>query len=269
MRFKSKCAFTLAEVLITLAVIGIVAALTLPSVINNYQKQRYVSGLQEAFSMLNRLTTGIMASDGVTTFEETTFFQKAFQDVGSGTYDEETNGEMPAPVVNYDLDRTTDKYREFMTKELGKYLKFNIYKCVGAEDKNCHYTMPNKKSRQFPDKYSVLQLNNGMTLDFTLHKFDWSAKTQKMPNTTCGWTMVDVNGFAKPNIVGRDKFTFWLGCNGLWYPQDGEMYIRWDRGDEYYENLTSFTDYVDISCTTEWGTGCAQKIMNDGWKMNY
>ena len=36
---KSKCAFTLAEVLITLGIIGVVAALTLPSVITNYQKK--------------------------------------------------------------------------------------------------------------------------------------------------------------------------------------------------------------------------------------
>ncbi|MBE7707024.1 MAG: prepilin-type N-terminal cleavage/methylation domain-containing protein, partial [Cyanobacteria bacterium SIG30] len=32
-------AFTLAEVLITLAIIGVVAALTIPSVVTNYQNQ--------------------------------------------------------------------------------------------------------------------------------------------------------------------------------------------------------------------------------------
>lgn len=38
-----KFGFTLAEVLITLGVIGVVAALTLPSVVANYQKQKTVS----------------------------------------------------------------------------------------------------------------------------------------------------------------------------------------------------------------------------------
>ena len=37
--FKKKAAFTLAEVLITLGIIGVVAALTIPTLINNYQKK--------------------------------------------------------------------------------------------------------------------------------------------------------------------------------------------------------------------------------------
>ncbi len=36
---KQTSAFTLAEVLITLAIIGIVAALTIPTLISNYQKK--------------------------------------------------------------------------------------------------------------------------------------------------------------------------------------------------------------------------------------
>ena len=51
---RSKCAFTLAEVLITLGIIGVVAALTLPSVINNYKKQVTVAKLQKAYSVINQ-----------------------------------------------------------------------------------------------------------------------------------------------------------------------------------------------------------------------
>jgi prepilin-type N-terminal cleavage/methylation domain-containing protein len=49
-----KKAFTLAEVLITLGIIGIVAALTMPSLIANYQKQQTVTQLQKAYSVLNQ-----------------------------------------------------------------------------------------------------------------------------------------------------------------------------------------------------------------------
>ena len=49
-------AFTLAEVLITLGIIGVVAALTLPTLISNYKKQTYVTGLQKAYSVLNNMT---------------------------------------------------------------------------------------------------------------------------------------------------------------------------------------------------------------------
>ncbi len=45
-------AFTLAEVLITLGIIGIVAAMTMPSLITNYQKQRAVTQLKKSYTNL-------------------------------------------------------------------------------------------------------------------------------------------------------------------------------------------------------------------------
>ena len=45
-------AFTLAEVLITLGIIGVVAALTLPSLIENHKKQVIVSRLNKVYSTL-------------------------------------------------------------------------------------------------------------------------------------------------------------------------------------------------------------------------
>lgn len=47
-------AFTLAEVLITLGVIGVVAALTLPTVIQNYQKQVTINKLKKVYTKLNQ-----------------------------------------------------------------------------------------------------------------------------------------------------------------------------------------------------------------------
>ena len=52
---KRKIAFTLAEVLITLGIIGVVASLTLPSVIQNYKKQVTVNQLKKAYSTLGQV----------------------------------------------------------------------------------------------------------------------------------------------------------------------------------------------------------------------
>ena len=49
-----KVAFTLAEVLITLGIIGVVAALTLPSVVKNYQKKVTVERLKKTYSTLSQ-----------------------------------------------------------------------------------------------------------------------------------------------------------------------------------------------------------------------
>jgi len=47
-------AFTLAEVLITLGIIGVVASMTLPALINNTQNRQLQTGLQKAYSTLNQ-----------------------------------------------------------------------------------------------------------------------------------------------------------------------------------------------------------------------
>ncbi len=51
---KRKVAFTLAEVLITLGIIGIVAAMTLPSLLTNYREKQRVSQLKKTYSTLQQ-----------------------------------------------------------------------------------------------------------------------------------------------------------------------------------------------------------------------
>ena len=66
--------FTLAEVLITLMIIGIVAALTIPSVISNYQQQEFKTGLKKAVSVLNEAIQTNIAQDGETPYENNDLF---------------------------------------------------------------------------------------------------------------------------------------------------------------------------------------------------
>lgn len=51
---NKKFAFTLAEVLITLGVIGVVSAITMPTLIQNYQKNVTVNRLKETYSILSQ-----------------------------------------------------------------------------------------------------------------------------------------------------------------------------------------------------------------------
>ena len=61
--------FTLAEVLITLAIIGVVAAISIPSVISNTQQQEFKTGLRKAVSVLNSAITMNMALDGESPYD--------------------------------------------------------------------------------------------------------------------------------------------------------------------------------------------------------
>src|SRR5574344_1882726 len=53
-RGLKKAAFTLAEVLITLGIIGVVAALTIPTLVNNYQEKASVTKLKKLYSIVSQ-----------------------------------------------------------------------------------------------------------------------------------------------------------------------------------------------------------------------
>ncbi len=60
-----KKGFTLAEVLITLGIIGIVAALTIPTLIHNFQVKALKSQLLETFSLVNQAVGLMKANESI------------------------------------------------------------------------------------------------------------------------------------------------------------------------------------------------------------
>ena len=71
-----KKGFTLAEVLITLAIIGVVAALTIPSVIVRTQQQEFKTAAKKAHSVLSQAVQLTEVKDGYT-FQDRGFFVQA------------------------------------------------------------------------------------------------------------------------------------------------------------------------------------------------
>ena len=55
-----KSAFTFAEVMITITVIGVVAALTMPSIVKHYHEKEYVAQLQKSISQFEQAMQNIM-----------------------------------------------------------------------------------------------------------------------------------------------------------------------------------------------------------------
>ena len=83
-KVKNKLAFTLAEALITIGIIGIVAALTIPTLIANYQKEVTVQRLKQMYSIITQAAK-MYTNDTETEFgsfdtqlEPKDFFEKYF-----------------------------------------------------------------------------------------------------------------------------------------------------------------------------------------------
>src|SRR5574344_610606 len=70
-----RTAFTLAEVLIALGIIGIVARMTIPTLMNKVAKHEYVAALKKFYSTQMNGYAQLLADEGVQQLEDTSVFQ--------------------------------------------------------------------------------------------------------------------------------------------------------------------------------------------------
>ena len=88
---KQKAAFTLSEVLITLGIIGVVAAITLPSVINDAKGKKLKAQLEKSYSILGQALSSAQNELGYTINYNNTYGNTTFKDTyikqSANTYD--------------------------------------------------------------------------------------------------------------------------------------------------------------------------------------
>ena len=188
-----KGAFTLAEVLITLGIIGVVAALTLPSLIQKYQDQVLENQLKKMYSTLSQGIQKAMADDGVSKFSDTELFQ-------SCTYSERTSNACVQMVKKYfnvvAVKTTTRKCYEGLIQSKYEYIDGHI------TDNFLGYSRDKSKRRmrtwgQYDSDVLTYVLADGSEFMFiTYPGWDWARID------------IDTNGEKGPNTYGLD--IFWL-----------------------------------------------------------
>lgn len=78
---------------------------------------------------------------------------------------------------------------------------------------------------------------------------------------------IDINGYKRPNMLGRDIFKFYLGQDGTLYPAGGKDVCVYYGLDRAYWNTAE--DSWGCKDTTTYGVGCAGRISESNWVMNY
>ena len=69
----AKHGFTLAEVLVTLGIIGVVSALTIPTLVKNHQRQVYVTQLQKVVNELSQAADKAITDSNAVSLDETRY----------------------------------------------------------------------------------------------------------------------------------------------------------------------------------------------------
>lgn len=242
--------FTLAEVLIVIAVIGVIAAMTIPTLIRNSQKLEYIVTMKKCFSTFqNGIKTYISNMDcsdlpctGLFNGAESTNpdklieFAKIFRGLrDAGSEYSTLKSKSLSGAASYNLFNAN-----YLTLQM---VDGSIYNIVDSDPNNCDY-------------------NSADTTDSKLKSY-------------CASITVDINGPKNPNIVGRDVYTFILSRDGFLYPILGTEYAKtnpfpnmisghWPDDPNYCGNETD-----SVIPDTATGFGCAARIMEQGWEMKY
>ena len=247
---KRNAAFTLAEVLITLGIIGIVAALTLPTLISNHKKQVYVTQLKKAYAVLNQGFKKYMVDNDCIDDIQGCGFE------WTGGYD---NFVVPIKqgfeVIDYDERLSNSNF----TKDFAKYKvseSLNPVKYDSDYGRSAYYIFLLKDGSNFLATVSYI----GYLITY------------------------DINGKKGPNIYGRDIFEFALLENGSVVPWLSKAHLNWLYKLTASEVFKDLYDQVlesgcgkygenklpaDASGISGFGSTCADRIIYDGWRMNY
>lgn len=227
----SRLAFTLAEVLITLGIIGVVAALTMPSLITKYQKNVTAERLKKVYSVLSNAAKRSELDTG----EEAKYWQY--------------------PQNPYDLD-----FIPFFQKHYIPYLNI-ASECISA---NCfskeHYSFENNRGG-FLANY-IVKLSDGTLLSFL--------PSSGSNGRGYIWVYADINGKKGPNREGRDIFVLDIAPSYTEASQARTVKFyginQSDAGLKTHHDY-GCSKAVRESGTIYAGHFCGERIMRNGWKI--
>ena len=232
-----KCAFTLAEVLITLGIIGIIVAMTLPTIINKTQKKILATQLKTTYTIL------------LTALERATLDHEDYR-----------YWKFKAP----DIDVSTSSY-EFTKTYLKPYLKNtkmvredklsscnNItYRYLDGSIASCNSVLGfcGTCGSASGSNMTQLYLSNGAIVVVLVRygEDDSSYGTAEFH--------IDINGYKGPNVWGKDVFRIALND----YPNKGKYIFGNPDGH-------SRAFLLREHCTKTTAYECAAVLMMDGWE---
>lgn len=192
---NKKIGFTLAEVLIVLGIIGIVAAMTIPSLISEHNKKATITRLRKAVST----------------------FQQALK-LSEGENGEYTQWE----------ELSEENYKNWMNTYWVPYLKI-AKKCDSFSDCGYASEYPFVYSDGTRSTFTPISVENNSEFyilsdgtTFSFFKFTWVNKTFPA-------ILIDINGAQKPNMYGKDVFVLNRNpkgyISGLTYYENSRTYL--------------------------------------------
>lgn len=189
---KKFSGFTLAEVLITLGIIGVVAAMTIPTLMAKIQNRQYATAYRKAYSTLNQALKSANEDGAIIGLAGGGYVSEG-HNKGKGLV-----GKNFVALASYFAGATT-----CFEGNNSACWECNGEAGLGLNNKKC-----NKTNYAFADL-------SGMQY-YLYNNDEWPI-------------IVDVNGFSKPNILGKDRYIMYFTNSfkkGL-YNDDIDAIVPW------------------------------------------
>ncbi len=248
---RKRTAFTLAEVLITLGIIGIVAAMTMPTLISKHEKKVYGTKLIQTYSILNQGFRAYLGQNETDLLSQTPAFDSIHNSAVSSCDPENWDN----PACKEFVDEMSKIFNGIHLNKTGvvtyKYLKANGTGTRG------------------PWSFT---LNNGAVMYIGVSKnYNTTGRLTQVKRygtkltTSVAYLDIDINGAKKPNRWGRDFFEFQVSDEGIVIPEGGKDYSVFRNG-----NLDSMwnSQYLYWGCkpetTSPRGWGCGARVIEEG-----
>ena len=183
-----KKGFTLAEVLITLGIVGVVAVLTVPGVMKNYKSRLYTAQLQKAYAQIADSVQAMMNDQHVDNFYESTI-------ANASSCSNANNG-----VCEKGVGVLLNNY--FKVSKRNCATNDRVKRCIAGTGAGSYVTISSNSAPAIDTEYCIQNTNGAAICG------KWDA-TNKMVHL-----LVDVNGTASPNMVGRDLFAIDIKSDG-------------------------------------------------------
>lgn len=248
-RFK---AFTLAEVLITLGIIGVVAALTIPTLMANNQKTQYVTALQKAYSSSAQALTQMV------------------HDMNCGS-DLQCTGLFVTGMSHADLGAAFARYFKVVQtcpSTTGTCWATSIDQYYDGSSGTSISQVRNTADYKFITADGIAYYVHNFAGDGDVDcSYSWGSDVLGYMSQICGYIMIDVNAGKRPNYFGRDVFQFYFtnGRGAKLYPSGGiddATTLYWNNGNADRCSSSSTGAAKD-------GTYCSGRIVEKNWQMDY
>jgi len=221
-----KKGFTLTELLMALTIVGVLAVLTIPILMNNIHNRVFANQVKNMAATIEQLAQDELIAHRVRDTKDTDF----------------GDGWKILSEKHFAIAKSCIPNRDEMT---------NCWKTEATGKDKVTYKTLSKKNISVPDGLVVI-LKNGVIMRYS---------TQSTNDKIAGCFTIDVNGNDKPNIAGRDLFTFCVSIKGhvvdTYYAQGMEKTLEEKIANCKSSNSSAAPSY------------CFGALADNGWKMDY